>query len=185
MLESSFCPSCNAANPRINRFCNQCGHALNGRLATPQPPSPQSSDEPIADSVGAAPPPDRRIPLPSFRPLVEPVFLRFSLATATVGTTIAKWSLPLMGAGGAATILAQIGLFFSIELNEKAPVGYLLLLGLGVALFAVGSAGLWIRRFGDVPATVRIPFSAPLQPPSFGSFGSTIALLAGAIAWGS
>ena len=90
-----------------------------------------------------------------------------------------------MGAGGTATILAQIGLFFSIELNEKAPVGYLLLLGLGVALFAIGSVGLWIRRFGDVPATVRIPFSASLQPTSFGSFGSTIALLAGAIAVGT
>ena len=38
--------------------------------------------------------------------------------------------------------LAQVGLYFSIELNEKAPLGYLLLLAVGVALLAIGSSGL-------------------------------------------
>ena len=189
MLDGSICPSCNAANPRINRFCNQCGHSLVGNPASPQVPSSQSPSPPSgcerpANSFNAALSPGRSVSLPSLRPLVEPALRRFNLATAIVGLAMAKWALPLMGAGGAATVLAQIGLLFSIELNEKAPIGYLLLLGLGVALFAVGSAGLWVRRSRDFPVTINSPSSASLQPSSFGTFGGTIALLSGAIALG-
>ena len=42
--------------------------------------------------------------------------------------------------------LAQLGLYFSVELNVKAPTGYLLLLTIGVTAFALGSVGLRMRR---------------------------------------
>ena len=54
--------------------------------------------------------------------------------------------IPLLIAGAAAVALAQIGLYFSVELNTKAPAGYLLLLSLGVGLSALGSFGLWYSR---------------------------------------
>ena len=89
-----------------------------------------------------------------------------------------------MGSGAAAVVLAQIGLLFSVELNEKAPIGYLLLLALGVALFSLGSAGLWARRSADCSGQGQDGASAPLSPGLGAGFGGTLAVLAGAVALG-
>ena len=59
----------------------------------------------------------------------------------------------LLVSGAVAVALAQIGLYLSLEINTRAPLGYLLLLALGVGLFALGSLGLWRSRSGETRGT--------------------------------
>ena len=54
---------------------------------------------------------------------------------------LSERATPLLLFGFIAAGLAQLGLYFSVELNTKAPLGYLLLLTTGVAAFALGSDG--------------------------------------------
>ena len=80
--------------------------------------------------------------------------------------------------------MAQLGLLFSIELNEKAPLGYLLLLALGVGLFAIGSAGLWTKRAAN-GLNPTVTASSPVPPPDFfGTFSGTLGVLTGAVLMG-
>ena len=146
LLDAVECPVCNAANPRINRFCIQCGAAL----ATPGPEAETDSarveKEPPPNGV-SSPPTQAVSPAAEPRSSLQlPLALPFTTAMASISYLPARYSTPCLISGAAAVVLAQLGLYFSVELNEKAPVGYLLLLGLGVAAFALGSLGLWNTR---------------------------------------
>ena len=85
--------------------------------------------------------------------------------------------------GAVAVVLAQLGLSFSVELNEKAPIGYLLLLALGVGFFALGSLGLWAKRTagGDVDSVWRLPSLLSLR--ILDSITGTLGLFIGAMAF--
>ena len=61
--------------------------------------------------------------------------------------------MPLLLFGLVLVGLAQMGLFFSVDLNARAPTGYLLMLALGFALFTLGSMGLWLHRRSTPGAT--------------------------------
>ena len=76
-----------------------------------------------------------------------------------MGTILAAKRAPLFAAGAAAAVLAQIGLYISVEPNTKAPLVYLVLLSLGVGLFALGSLGL--RRTRS-----RVDRDTPNVPPA-------------------
>ena len=146
MLDAVECPVCNAANPRINRFCNQCGAAL----ATPGPVAEAGSarveNESRPNRV-TSPPTQAVSPATEPRSSLQlPLSLPFMTGMASISYLLARYSIPFLISGAVAVVLAQLGLYFSVELNEKAPVGYLLLLGLGVASFAFGSLGLWNAR---------------------------------------
>ncbi len=77
---------------------------------------------------------------------------------ASVGTFLSDRAAFLLLVGFVLAALAQLGLYFSVELNARAPTGYLLLLTIGVVAFALGSAGLWLRR------TASIDDSGSLSP---------------------
>ena len=143
MLNAVECQVCNGTNPRINRFCNQCGAAL----AVPEPVDETGSagDEnespPIratSSTTQAASPvanPGSSLQLPLGFPI--------SSAIVSINSLLTRSANPFLIFGALAVLLAQLGLYYSVALNEKAPIGYLLLLGLGVASFALGSLGLW------------------------------------------
>ena len=65
---------------------------------------------------------------------------------ASVGAFLSDRAALLLLIGFILAALAQLGLYFSVELNARAPIGYLFLLTIGVVAFALGSAGLWLRR---------------------------------------
>ena len=71
---------------------------------------------------------------------------RISLPLSALKRAVSDRAVALLILGLALTGLAQLGLYFSVELNARAPTGYLLLLAFGVAAFALGSAGLRMRR---------------------------------------
>lgn len=88
---------------------------------------------------------------------------RPGLLLPAVKRTVSERAVILLIAGFLFIGLAQLGLHLSIELNARAPTGYLLLLAVGVAAFALGSAGLGIRRSKSASGTVCIGFNgAPL-----------------------
>ena len=88
-----------------------------------------------------------------------------------------------MASGALAVIVAQVGLYFSVELNTKAPLGYLILLAIGVGLFAFGSLGLWFQRSSrsDGTSDPQSPATSIIQPVDFRSRYRAIAPLAGAL----
>ncbi len=65
---------------------------------------------------------------------------------ASAGTFLSERAAFLLLIGFVLAALAQLGLYFSVELNARAPMGYLFLLTIGIVAFALGSAGLWLRR---------------------------------------
>ena len=89
-------------------------------------------------------------------------------AGATVARGLRDWSTRLLALGAVAVILAQAGLYFSVEVNTKAPLGYLLLLSAGVASFALGSAGSWLRGSHGGPGSHSIDIPGrPVFPTHF------------------
>ena len=184
MLAGLRCPSCNSINPGVNRFCNRCGSRLPA-----DPPSPSVAD-PASDYSQAPRRPAPALPtvrapaIPSLSHLVVPTISGLKSATSATSTFLSKWSTHLLAAGAVAVVLAQLGLYFSVELNEKAPVGFLLLLALGVALFALGSTGLWTKRNGFRDESGVTPARAVSTPNPLASFAATIGVLTGALAMG-
>ena len=77
-------------------------------------------------------------------------------ARAAVARVLIEWSGRLFALGAIAVVLAQVGLYLSVELNTKAPLGYLLLLAAGVALFALGSSGEWFRRRDSISGPLHL-----------------------------
>ena len=143
MLNAVECQVCNGTNPRINRFCNQCGAAL----AVPEPVDETGSagDENESPPIRAASS-TTQAASPVANPgssLQLPLGFPISSAIASINSLLTRSANPFLIFGALAVLLAQLGLYYSVALNEKAPMGYLLLLGLGVASFALGSLGLW------------------------------------------
>ena len=184
MLGGSSCPSCSAVNPRINRFCNQCGHVLQ-RESNAQDVAAPSGGYGCSPEIDESVPPRRNaIAFPSLRQFFAPALSCLNAATAASATVAARRSTSLLISGGMTVALAQLGLLFSIELNEKAPLGYLLMLALGVGLFAIGSGGLWIKRAAN-DLNPAVTASSPVPPPDFFStFSGTISVLTGAVLMG-
>lgn len=89
-------------------------------------------------------------------------YTQAGLPISALKNAVSDKAVVLLIFGFVATGLAQLGLYFSVELNARAPTGYLLLLALGIAAFALGSAGLRIRRphsetDADSPALKGVP----------------------------
>ena len=182
MLAGINCPACDSINPPINRFCNQCGHELDGPSGAQRDPAP---------AAGIGWPQERRqtprsrgraFSVPSLRPVSIPGIPRLRAVTGSAAGALARRSTPFLVAGGIAVVLAQVGLYFSVELNEKAPLGYLLLLGLGVALFALGSAGLWMRRRAGGGTSGREALAQVSQVGIQWTFAGTVGALTGGVA---
>ncbi len=182
LLNATVCPLCHTANPRVNRFCNQCGSHIS--------PSTIATEETLAESSPSSL--SERTPIHAFpRASSLPISLLFphirlpiharALADSA-SALLARRSTPLLVFGALAVALAQLGLTFSVELNEKAPIGYLLLLALGVGAFALGSFGLWIKRAADRGAPSDMPFSTTRGPRVFDSITGTLGLLIGVLA---
>ena len=184
MLEGVSCPFCSSVNPRVNRFCNQCGGTLGREPDGPAPAAPPRDGGWQPNRVGPLRSGLRALALPSLPPFIGRVRLGLGAATAAVAASVARWSTPLLASGGMAVVLAQLGLVFSIELNEKAPLGYLLLLALGVGLFTLGSVGRSTKRVANGPDATQTAPSPALLLGLFGTFSGTIAILVGVMAMG-
>ena len=179
LLGASVCPHCSAVNPQANRFCNQCGAVISG--GSESCPS-KALDGPAS---AAAPGPTLRAASPiriSLAFLSIPFASRAGTATARATALLSRRTTPMLVCGAVAVVLAQLGLSFSVEPNERAPIGYLLLLALGVASFALGSLGLWVKRTADEDVDC-----IGMLPPLHGlrildSITGTVGLLIGVLA---
>ena len=179
LLDADVCPVCHADNPRGNHFCNQCGSAIRFPPAATETDHRESSTgspsdkTPISTQQTASSFPVS-LPFPSFR-----IGFRARAGAASVTALLSRMSTPLLISGALAVVSAQLGLYFSVEFNEKSPIGYLLLLALGVATFALGSSGLWMKRAADengVPA-IAVPGIKILD-----SITGTISIIIGVMA---
>ena len=182
MLAGLNCPSCDSSNPLINRFCNQCGHALNrtsvAQFDPASVPEMGVTEERTRQTVSRG----RALSVPSIPTISLPVIPRLRAAFGSAGSVLERRSAAFLATGVVAVVLAQAGLYFSIELNEKAPLGYLLLLATGVALFALGSAGLWSRRRGN-DSTAAGDALQQVSPATIEwNYASTVAALTGVLA---
>ena len=182
LLNAIVCPVCHAANPPVNHFCNQCGSPIGlSAVATQEnlaesSPSPPSDGTSIYPSLRAS-----SIPVSPPFPSIRLSFHARAVATAT-SPLLVRRSIPLLVFGALAVLLAQLGLIFSVELNEKAPMGYLLLLALGVTVFALGSFGLRAKRAADRGAPSDMPLSTTHGPMVFDSVTGTLGILIGVMA---
>ena len=185
LLDATMCPSCNAANPLANRFCNQCGTTIGqaagdaGSIPSEPPAGPTAAAGP-----GAAPQTTSFLRISFAFPSI-PLASRAGAATASASAALSRWATPLLVSGAAAVALAQLGLAFSVELNEKAPIGYLLLLALGVALFAAGSLGLWARQSAAGTDPAGTPITSLRAPNILDSITGTVGVLTGILATGA
>ena len=104
---------------------------------------------------------------------------------AGLSARLANYHLALLIVGAAVVILAQLSLVFSLEVNAKAPAGYLLLLLLGAGVFFLGSIGLGAKQSStEGPTFVRHKPSASGSPfPA--TFTGVIGIIVGSLALGS
>lgn len=147
LLEGIVCPVCNAANPKVNRFCNQCGQVIRNSVAASviAPPPHASVDLPSNSAAGVLPRTESAVSPFGLLSKV-PATINPGAAITFVTTVLAERSTPLLISGAAAVVLAQLGLTFSVGLNEKALMGYLLLLGLGAGVSDFGEMrGVYAR----------------------------------------
>ena len=183
MLNPAVCPVCNAANPGINRFCNQCGMAING----PSVPSGNVSLAPLHTLSDARMDAARRIVSPGalYSPLRAFALAFIAKASASTSAAIELLSRNvtlLLIAGALPVVLAQLGLTFSVELNESAPLGYLLLLALGAGLFSLGSLALRGRRHAEGTLTYVLPRAGLRSLGILDSVSATVGVLIGILA---
>ena len=182
LLDAAVCPVCHAANPRVNRFCNQCGSDVRPSAAATETGETESSASSTSDTATAhAPQTASSVPISLAFPNVRPAFHARAVA-ASASALLARRSTPLLTLGALAVALAQLGLTFSVELNEKAPIGYLLLLALGVAAFSLGSFGLWTKRTANRGAPSEKPFATMRAPRIPDSITGTLGILIGVLA---
>ncbi len=160
--EGPICSNCGFTNLAIARFCGGCGTRLTVG------PSPVVWQGGIEDSspdhcpVDAASQAQSRCPSSlanvvssprragaTTRPTIDESDASLAcsgIPLSALKKAVSDKAVHLLIFGLIATGLAQLGLYFSVELNARAPTGYLLLLALGIAAFTLGSAGLRMRR---------------------------------------
>lgn len=184
MLNPALCPVCNATNPRFNRFCNQCGTAISDSavhaekgISSPSPESPSDYGIDTAKQTVSS-----SLPYRLFSGNALAFRARVSALASSVTAALAQRTTPLLIAGALSVALAQLGLTFSVELNEKAPLGYLLLLALGVGLSFLGSIGLWAKRAGDGIPSLDIPRTGQSNLGILDSVTGTLGILIGVVA---
>ena len=184
LLNPAVCSLCNATNPGINRFCNQCGTAISDSAVYAEKAiSSPSAESPSDDGIETA----KQTVSPSlpYRPLFGIALAfraRASSSASSVTATLSHRTTPLLIAGAFSVSLAQLGLIFSLELNERAPLGYLLLLALGVGLSFLGSIGLWARRARDGIPSLDIPRAGQSNLGILDSVTGTLGILIGVVA---
>ena len=198
--EGPICSNCGFTNLAIARFCGGCGIRLTAgpspvlSQGEPGDPSPSViSGQADGDQfpVDAAPPAHSQYPRDSGdafpsprradatpRPTIDESDAspaRTSIPLSAVKRAVSDKAVVLLIFGLVATGLAQLGLYFSVELNARAPTGFLFLLTLGIAAFALGSAGLRMRRSnGEADADSLALKDAPL--PSWASLRSPLGI---------
>ena len=184
MLNPAVCPVCKATNPGINRFCNQCGTAISDSAVHAEKAiSSPSAESPSDDGIETAK--QTVSPSLSYRPFsgIALAFrARASALTSSVTAALAQRTTPLLIAGALSVALAQLGLIFSVELNERAPLGYLLLLALGVGLSFLGSIGLWAKRARDGIPSLDLPRAGQSNVGILDSVTGTLGILIGVVA---
>ena len=94
--------------------------------------------------------------------------------------TVSGKAVALLIFGFVAIGLAQLGLYFSVELNVRAPTGYLLILALGISAFALGSAGLRMRLSRGA-TNAASPALKGVLSPSWDSLRSPLSIVGLAI----
>ena len=180
VLPRSRCPSCRSANPAANRFCNRCGARLKD--------TPPSNGATTLEAGQPARPAARKVPRQRFTrpslPPLAPLVARLAVATGAARSALAGWSSGLLAVGALAVVLAQVGLYFSVELNAGAPLVYLLLLAFGAMLFTLGAFGLWTKRNSGGTIITDAELEACRASDLWGTFPGTIALLTGLLAMG-
>ncbi len=174
------CPHCGTANPRLHRACHQCGEPLlNPDSATPGYEGSENSSTALIANAGT--------PGLGIGTLQRPLASLFaSIPLAGVTAKLADHAFAFLATGAAVVILAQLGLLFSLEVNVKAPPGYLLLLALGVGIFALGSLGLYARQ--SVTSNPRLGSNEPeatRTSPVPSTFIGVLGLILGVLAFGS
>ncbi len=104
---------------------------------------------------------------------------------AGLSAKLADYNLALLIVGAAVVVLAQLGLVFSLEVNVKAPAGYLLLLALGAGVFFLGSIGLRAKQSStEGPTLIRHEPSA--NGDTFpATFIGVVGIIVGGLALGS
>ena len=176
LLDGIACDACGFSNPKNNHFCNRCDSSLNCSSHAVAPSA--DSDVPSEPSVSPAAA-TRSLELNSRPALGRQVPATPTLLgiPASLGAFLSAKRGHLLASGTLIVILAQLGLYFSVEPNTKAPLGYLLLLALGVALFACGSAGLWVSRTTKALDPTNPAFPAPSRA-SLGNLRSGMGIAA-------
>ena len=97
-------------------------------------------------------------PPPGQRGLSPPIRAGLT-AAASLSATLSLRKAPLLASGAVVVVLAQLGLYFAVEPNTKAPLGYLFLLALGTLLFALGSVGVWRSRSSTTSGSTNAGFA--------------------------
>ena len=155
------CHSCSFSNPKNNRFCNHCdAHLIHTGDESSGRADNSVATHPPESSTSAARIP--RLGIPESGLVLAAIRAGFA-PFSTTGTALTTSRAHLLAAGAVAVVLAQLGLYFSVEPNAEAPLGYLLLLALGVLLFALGSLGIWLNRTPDAGNSGRDALPWELQ----------------------
>ena len=138
------CHSCGFSNPRNSRFCSHCdAHLIHTGDETSGTADCSVASHPPESSTSAAR--ITRLGIPQSALVLAAIRAGFA-PSSTLGTALSATRAHLLASGAVTVVLAQLGLYFSVNPNAKAPLGYLFLLALGVLLFALGSLGVWLNR---------------------------------------
>ena len=155
------CHSCGYSNPENNRFCNHCdAHLAHTDDETSDPADNSVASHPPESSTSAARIP--RLGIPQSALVLAAIRAGFA-PSLTLGTALTATRAHLLASGAVAVVIAQLGLYFSVNPNAKAPLGYLFLLALGVLLFALGSLGVWLNRTPDAGKSGKEALPRELQ----------------------
>lgn len=171
LQEAPICSSCSFRNVPVARFCGGCGCRLTHSASQTAPPTDPHVRQTVVGSGAASQGPasadtaatdqsslshvndihisDRQNPAPAADATPDSVDVIVSVvrpALSAIQVALSERAVLLLALGAIIVGLGQMGLYFSVELNTKAPMGYLFLLTVGVLAFAMGSAGLWLRR---------------------------------------
>ena len=178
------CPFCGFRNLAVAVFCGGCGRPLHGvachncgfdnlgnslsceRCAATLDNSSSEDSETVNQGSGVAsrsalartPETTAQEPPSNLADRIPGSHMGEAVIASTQ-MVLAEKSTPLLVSGAIAAVLGQVGLYFSVEPNAEAPLGYLLVMALGVALFALGSTGRWLRR-----SPVQLTFEESTSP---------------------